>query len=115
MTATTTAPATQSAIAKFLDSNLNKAGLATWAGTVITGLMNLYLTHTMPTEGMIIGAVAGLIAILLPESGVTQAQLAQVVADAVAAEKTKSPAAIETVASDALKIAQQITVQKPGE
>lgn len=99
----------------FLESPTNRTALAIWLATIITALVQYFVFHTAPSSADLLGVVLGLVKVIEPDSAVTVSQLEKAVADTATAITTKSPAAIESAAADAVEIAKEtIAVKTPG-
>ena len=79
-------------------------GLATWAGTTGIAVSQYLSAHTVSLPVLIGGAVAGLVALVVPTGGTVSADAGKLASDVAQAVVTKDAALAPEVISDAAKI-----------
>ena len=90
---------------KWLSEPQDIVGLATWAGTsAIAVSQALVPGHTVSIPTVVGGAVAGLIALLVPTGGTVASDAGKAAEDIAEAVAAKNAALVPTVISDAAKL-----------
>lgn len=87
-------------LANFLNSPQNRTGIAIWAATALTALVQQFVVHQPLSSADLFGLVLGLLKIVEPENTATLAQLEGAVADVKALIGSHSADALVKVSTD---------------
>jgi hypothetical protein len=88
---------------KWFSSPLDRAGLLTWAAGLVQTAYTEYTSHTFVLATFLGWAVAGLVAVIVPDNSVLKSDVEQLVSAGVAAALGKNLAAGPAILADISK------------